>query len=195
MSDTGPGAGPGIGLDGGPAGVPNAAGIANSRALYSISVASELSGVDSQMLRVYEQRGLLSPFRTEGGTRRYSADDIERVATITALLGAGLNLAGIGHVLELRAQTTQLTDELGELRASTGPDRQEVRRLRQENQDLREEIARLEDPDARHRMVPHGGLAWGSGEADDCLPRDPCEGAGAEGSQDAPSEPEHHQET
>ncbi len=152
MSGTGPDAGTDIGSDGGsaggPAGGPGPAGIANGRALYAISVASELCGVDPQMLRVYEQRGLLSPFRTEGGTRRYSADDIERVATITTLLGQGLNLAGIGHVLELRAQATQLTDQLGELRASTGPDRQEVRRLRQENQDLREEIARLEDSDA-----------------------------------------------
>jgi MerR family transcriptional regulator/heat shock protein HspR len=121
---------------------------ADDHAVYSISVASELSGVDPQMLRVYEQRGLLSPFRTDGGTRRYSSQDLERVAAITSLLGEGLNLAGIGHVLELRARTRQLTDELGELRASTGPDRQEVRRLRRENRDLRAEIARLEDPGA-----------------------------------------------
>jgi DNA-binding transcriptional MerR regulator len=122
--------------------------------MYSISVASELSGVDPQMLRVYEQRGLLSPFRTDGGTRRYSSRDLERVAIITALLGEGLNLAGIGQVLALRAQNGQLADELGELQASTGPDRQEVRRLRQENKDLRVEIARLEDPDAATRDSP-----------------------------------------
>jgi MerR family transcriptional regulator, heat shock protein HspR len=120
----------------------------DSRAVYSISVASELSGVDPQMLRVYEQRGLLSPFRTDGGTRRYSSLDLERVSAITSLLGEGLNLAGIGHVLELRAQNGRLADELGELRASADPHRREVRRLRQENQDLRAEIARLEDPDA-----------------------------------------------
>jgi DNA-binding transcriptional MerR regulator len=98
------------------------------------------------MLRVYEQRGLLSPFRTDGGTRRYSSHDLERVATITALLGEGLNLAGIGHVLELRAQTNELAEELGELRATTGPDRQEVRRLRRENEVLRAKLARWEDP-------------------------------------------------
>ena len=137
MSDTGPDTGPGMGWSTG--------AIANTRAVYSISVASELSGVDPQMLRVYEQRGLLSPFRTHGGTRRYSSHDLERVATITTLLGEGLNLAGIGHVLDLRAQTNELTDELGELRATTGPHRQEVRRLRRENQALRAKIARLED--------------------------------------------------
>jgi DNA-binding transcriptional MerR regulator len=120
--------------------------IANTRAVYSISVASELSGVDPQMLRVYEQRGLLSPFRTDGGTRRYSTEDLERVASITALLGEGLNLAGIGQVLKLRARTNELADELGDLRATTGPDRREVRRLRRENQVLRARIARLQDP-------------------------------------------------
>ena len=95
--------------------------VGDSHAVYSISVASELSGVDPQMLRIYEQRGLLSPFRTEGGTRRYSSDDIDRIATITTLLGQGLNLAGIGHVLQLREETRQLADELDDLRTSSAP--------------------------------------------------------------------------
>jgi MerR family transcriptional regulator/heat shock protein HspR len=116
-----------------------------NHAVYSISVASELSGVDPQMLRVYEQRGLLRPHRTDGGTRRYSSDDLDRIATITSLLAEGLNLAGIGHVLRLREETQQLTDELGELRITTAPDRREVRRLRRENQDLRAELARADD--------------------------------------------------
>jgi MerR family transcriptional regulator, heat shock protein HspR len=119
--------------------------IGNSHAVYSISVASELSGVDPQMLRVYEQRGLLSPFRTDGGTRRYSSDDLERIAAITSLLEEGLNLAGIGHVLQLQEETRQLADELGELRTTTAPDRREVRRLRRENRDLRAELARTDD--------------------------------------------------
>jgi MerR family transcriptional regulator, heat shock protein HspR len=119
--------------------------IGNSQAVYPISVASELSGVDPQMLRVYEQRGLLSPYRTEGGTRRYSADDLERIAAITALLGEGLNLAGVGQVLALRKETRELADELGELRTATAPDRREVRRLRRENHDLRAELARADD--------------------------------------------------
>jgi MerR family transcriptional regulator, heat shock protein HspR len=124
-------------------------GIKGSDGVYSISVASELSGVDPQMLRVYEQRGLLSPFRTEGGTRRYSSDDLERIAAITALLGEGLNLAGIGHVLQLREETRQLADELDDLRTTTAPDRREVRRLQRENQGLRAELARTDEPETR----------------------------------------------
>lgn len=82
------------------------------RALFGISVAAELTGVNPQMLRVYESRGLLSPSRTQGGTRRYSRDDLARVDRITTLLAAGLNLAGVAHVLELEAETARLREEL-----------------------------------------------------------------------------------
>jgi MerR family transcriptional regulator/heat shock protein HspR len=87
------------------------------RALFSISVASELTGVNPQMLRVYEQRGLLTPQRTEGGTRRYSGQELDRIAEITALIDAGLNLAGVGEVLVLRAENRRLRAELDRLQA------------------------------------------------------------------------------
>jgi MerR family transcriptional regulator/heat shock protein HspR len=118
-----------------------------SRAVYSISVASELSGVDPQMLRAYEQRGLLTPFRTEGGTRRYSRDDLDRISDITSLLGDGLNLAGIGQVLELRQETRRLADQVGRLQAAGEPHRDEIRRLRRENRALQAELDRRENPD------------------------------------------------
>lgn len=87
------------------------------RALYSISVTSELTGVNPQMLRVYEQKGLLSPHRTEGGTRRYSGDDVDTIGEITTLLAAGLNLAGVEHVLQLRSETARLQDEIDRLQS------------------------------------------------------------------------------
>lgn len=87
---------------------------ARGHALYAISVAAELSGTGIQNLRVYERRGLVSPDRTSGGTRRYSEDDVARLVRIRELLDAGLNLAGIERVLELE-------DELADLReGSTG---------------------------------------------------------------------------
>lgn len=76
--------------------------------VYGISVAAELVGMGVQTLRLYEARGLLEPDRTEGGTRRYSADDLDRIRHIGDLLEAGLNLAGIGMVLDLEAQNTLL---------------------------------------------------------------------------------------
>ena len=86
------------------------------RALYAISVAAELTGVNPQMLRVYENKGLLEPHRTEGGTRRYSGRDIDRIRQITALLASGLNLAGVEQVLALEAETDRLRDQIEELR-------------------------------------------------------------------------------
>ena len=82
------------------------------RGVYGISVAAELVGMESQSLRLYEQRGLLLPSRTEGGTRRYSADDLERLRRIGDLLAAGLNLAGIALVLDLEAENAQLRADL-----------------------------------------------------------------------------------
>jgi len=92
------------------------------RALYGISVAAELTGVNPQMLRIYEGKGLVEPHRTEGGTRRYSGRDLDRVNRITTLLAAGLNLAGVAHVLELEAETARLRDELESLQAKTSSD-------------------------------------------------------------------------
>ncbi len=80
----------------------------NQLGVYGISVAAELVGMGVQNLRSYEARGLLEPQRTQGGTRRYSVDDLDRLRRIAQLLDAGLNLAGIGMVLDLEAQNTHL---------------------------------------------------------------------------------------
>jgi MerR family transcriptional regulator, heat shock protein HspR len=81
------------------------------RGVYGISVAAELVGMGVQNLRLYEARGLLEPDRTDGGTRRYSADDLDRLRRIGDLLAAGLNLTGIDMVLDLEAQNAALRAE------------------------------------------------------------------------------------
>jgi MerR family transcriptional regulator/heat shock protein HspR len=86
------------------------------RGVYGISVAAELVGMGVQNLRLYEARGLLEPDRTDGGTRRYSADDLDRLRRIGDLLEAGLNLAGIDMVLDLEAQNAALRAEKEEQR-------------------------------------------------------------------------------
>ncbi len=78
------------------------------RGVYGISVAAELVGMGVQNLRLYEARGLLEPERSPGGTRRYSADDLDRLRRIHALLENGLNLAGVAMVLDLEAQNSDL---------------------------------------------------------------------------------------
>jgi MerR family transcriptional regulator, heat shock protein HspR len=88
-----------------------------SRAVYVISVAAELTGVHPQTLRVYERKGLLDPSRTRGGSRRFSDEDLERLRHIQSLTGAGLNLEGVRRVLELEAEVAALRKELAATRA------------------------------------------------------------------------------
>jgi DNA-binding transcriptional MerR regulator len=56
--------------------------------------------------------GLVAPERTEGGTRRYSANDLDLLRRIGDLLEAGLNLAGIAMVMDLQDENSQLRAEL-----------------------------------------------------------------------------------
>ena len=78
------------------------------RGVYGITVAAELAGTGVQNLRAYEARGLLLPARSEGGTRRYSANDLVTLRRIGDLLAAGLNLAGIAMVLPLQDENAKL---------------------------------------------------------------------------------------
>ena len=84
------------------------------RGLYSISVAAELTGVGPQTLRLYETKGLVDPARTDGGTRRYSDQDIQRIQRIAELTAIGLNLAGVSLVLGLEAENDSLRGQLAE---------------------------------------------------------------------------------
>lgn len=84
------------------------------RGLYSISVAAELTGIGPQTLRLYETKGLVDPARTHGGTRRYSDQDIRRIQRIAELTAIGLNLVGVGLVLELEAENNLLREQLAE---------------------------------------------------------------------------------
>lgn len=84
--------------------------------VYGISVAADMVGMGVQTLRLYEAKGLLEPDRTSGGTRRYSANDLDRLRRIGDLLDAGLNLAGIGMVLGLEAENDRLREENDGLR-------------------------------------------------------------------------------
>ena len=87
-----------------------------SMALYVISVAAELAGVHPQTLRIYERKGLVDPARTDGGSRRYSDGDIERLRRIQDLTNAGLNLEGVKRVMELEDENARLRQALNDAR-------------------------------------------------------------------------------
>ena len=88
-------------------------GNAEDRALYIISIAAELAGVHPQTLRIYERKGLLSPARTAGNTRRYSNRDIERLRMIQRLTQEhGVNLAGVKMIVDLENELERLRRQL-----------------------------------------------------------------------------------
>jgi DNA-binding transcriptional MerR regulator len=96
---------------------------ASDRGVYGISVAAELSGISEQSLRLYERKGLLTPARSKGGTRRYSADDLVRLQRISELVAAGVNLAGIERILTLEDRNAAL----GERNATLAGDSEKLR--------------------------------------------------------------------
>jgi MerR family transcriptional regulator/heat shock protein HspR len=87
-----------------------------TRAVFVISVAAELAGMHPQTLRIYERKGLIDPYRTPGGTRRYSREDIERLQLIQELTSQGLNLEGVRRVLALQEENRVLKRKLDRLR-------------------------------------------------------------------------------
>jgi MerR family transcriptional regulator/heat shock protein HspR len=78
--------------------------MADTRALYVISVAAELAGVHPQTLRIYERKGLVEPARTSGRSRRYSDEDIELLRRIQELTTEGISLVGVQRILALEAE-------------------------------------------------------------------------------------------
>jgi MerR family transcriptional regulator/heat shock protein HspR len=89
----------------------------DTRALYVISVAAELAGVHPQTLRIYERKGLLSPARTEGRSRRYSEHDIALLRRIQELTNDGVSLAGVQRILALEDELAQMRERMARLEA------------------------------------------------------------------------------
>ncbi|MFI6171524.1 heat shock protein transcriptional repressor HspR [Nocardia sp. NPDC051052] len=110
---------------------PKQAGGGSSRVeFFMISVAAQLAGMHAQTLRTYDRLGLVTPQRTSGGGRRYSARDVELLREVQRLSqDEGVNLAGIKRIIELTNQVeelqqrvAELSTELDRLRAGYRPD-------------------------------------------------------------------------
>jgi MerR family transcriptional regulator, heat shock protein HspR len=114
-----------MGMDGGIGGVRgggrghNPYELTEESPVYVISVAAQLSGLHPQTLRQYDRLGLVSPDRTAGRGRRYSARDIELLREVQRLSqDEGINLAGIKRIIELENQVTALEARVAELTAA-----------------------------------------------------------------------------
>ena len=86
-----------------------------SKAAYMISAVSEQYGIHPQTLRLYEREGLLKPSRSDGNTRLYTDEDLERLEIILKLTrDLGVNLAGVEIILNMRAKMEQMQHEVNE---------------------------------------------------------------------------------
>ena len=95
--------------------------------VFVISVAAQLAGMHAQTLRGYDRMGLVSPGRSPGGGRRYSARDIALLQEVQRLSqDHGVNLAGIKRIIELENQVEALRARLAELAAALDEARAEL---------------------------------------------------------------------
>jgi MerR family transcriptional regulator, heat shock protein HspR len=111
-----------------------------SKAAYMISAVAEQYDIHPQTLRLYEREGLLTPSRSEGNTRLYTDDDIERLEVILKLTRElGVNLAGVEIILNMRAKMTAMQQQIEEFVFQ-----------------LNSEISRREMPheDTSHSLIP-----------------------------------------
>lgn len=110
-------------------------------AVFVISVAAELAGMHPQTLRIYERKGLIDPYRTPGGTRRYSQADIDRLTLIQALTQRGLNLEGVKQVLNLQREVENLRSQVADLRRAVEEVQKETdKQIQQIHRSYRHEI-------------------------------------------------------
>src|SRR3569832_1597252 len=86
-----------------------------SKGAYMISAVAELYGVHPQTLRLYEREGLLQPSRSEGNTRLYTDEDLERLEVILHLTrDLGVNLAGVEIILNMRTKMEAMQRQIEE---------------------------------------------------------------------------------
>lgn len=82
--------------------------IAADRPIFTLSVAADLLGLHPRTLRIYEEKNLVVPARTEGNRRRYSQNDIQRFQFIRQLTRSGVNLEGVRIILDMADELSKL---------------------------------------------------------------------------------------
>jgi MerR family transcriptional regulator, heat shock protein HspR len=115
---------------------------AKSRAAYMISAVAEQYEIHPQTLRLYEREGLLKPSRSEGNTRLYTDDDLERLEVILHLTrDLGVNLAGVEIILNMREKMGEMQSQIQQFIATL-------------NRELASRTGRHFESDDRNSLIP-----------------------------------------
>jgi MerR family transcriptional regulator/heat shock protein HspR len=113
-----------------------------SKAAYMISAVAEQYAIHPQTLRLYEREGLLKPSRSDGNTRLYTDEDLERLEVILHLTrDLGVNLAGVEIILNMREKMGEMQSQIQEFVATL-------------NRELVARSARPPLPEDRNCLVP-----------------------------------------
>ncbi len=115
---------------------------AKSKAAYMISSVAEQYEIHPQTLRLYEREGLLKPSRSDGNTRLYTAEDLERLEVILHLTrDLGVNLAGVEIILNMREKMGDMQSQIQDFIATL-------------NRELAAHNVRPSVPEPRNSLVP-----------------------------------------
>ena len=122
--------------------------VSADRGVFMISVAAELAEMHPQTLRMYEQRGLITPKRSPKGTRLYSQADVDRLRRIQQMTAElGMNLAGVERVLEMEQQLERMSRRVEQLeRRAERLQREMEQQLEDVKRSFRAELVRYEAP-------------------------------------------------
>ena len=113
-----------------------------SKAAYMISAVAEQYAIHPQTLRLYEREGLLKPSRSDGNTRLYTPEDIERLEVILHLTrDLGVNLAGVEIILNMREKMGEMQSQIQEFVATL-------------NRELVDRSVRPVQQDSRTDLIP-----------------------------------------
>jgi MerR family transcriptional regulator, heat shock protein HspR len=113
-----------------------------SKAAYMISAVAEQYQIHPQTLRLYEREGLLAPSRSEGNTRLYTDDDLERLEVILKLTrDLGVNLAGVEIILNMREKMAAMQDQIEAFVATL-------------NQEFAQQSRRQSPAESRRSLIP-----------------------------------------
>ena len=115
---------------------------AKSKAAYMISSVAEQYEIHPQTLRLYEREGLLKPSRSDGNTRLYTSEDLERLEVILHLTrDLGVNLAGVEIILNMREKMGDMQAQIQDFIATL-------------NRELAAHNVRPSVPEPRNSLVP-----------------------------------------
>jgi MerR family transcriptional regulator/heat shock protein HspR len=116
--------------------------------LYMISVVAEILNIHPQTLRIYEREGFIKPKRTEGNTRLYSDEDIEKIKMVLRFTrDMGVNLAGVDMILRLRERMDEMRREMEEMMKHLSEE------IRAEFRRREEEIKRLSRRGSKEKII------------------------------------------